>query len=68
MNWYLALDADHFPQYYNECMSQLYIMRQVIDITESVDPRLADKQTKWLNSFYDHYRAKGGLFPSQTEQ
>ena len=61
MSWYVTLNDKYFPQYYNECLTQLYIMQQVAAITELVDSKQAANQMKQLNALYTVYRNRGGI-------
>lgn len=63
MEWYLALDQSRFMQSNNECMTQIYIMQRLHNITEIVDQSLADKQMKLLESYYARFTGRGGSFP-----
>lgn len=67
MSWYVTLNDKYFPQYYNECLTQLYIMQQVAAITELVDSKLAASQMKQLNMLYTVYRNRGGIDPNQEQ-
>jgi hypothetical protein len=63
MEWYLALDSPRFMQSHNECITQIYVMQRLHNITEIVDQALADKQMKQIESFYSRYTGRGGIFP-----
>jgi uncharacterized protein (UPF0333 family) len=68
MSWYLALNGSRFAQSQNDCMTQLYIMQQVNEITAMVDKNLANKQMKVFETLYSMYRNKGGAVPNQQQQ
>jgi hypothetical protein len=63
MEWYLALDSPRFMQSHNECITQIYVMQRLHNITEIVDQALADKQMKQIESYYSRYTGRGGIFP-----
>ncbi len=58
--WYLSLDGNNFAMSQNEALTQLYIMREVINVTELVDKNLAKQQTAKLNVLLNLYQSKGG--------
>ena len=64
MSWYVTLNDANFHQYYNECLTQLYIMQQIVDVTELVDSKLAKEQLRQLNVLYTIYRNRGGVDPN----
>ena len=67
LSWYVTLDNTYFPQYYNECLTQLYIMQQILGVTELVDANLAKQQMTQLNTLYTIYRNRGGEDPNAEE-
>ncbi len=67
LSWYVTLDNTYFPQYYNECLTQLYIMQQILGVTELVDANLAKQQLSQLNTLYTIYRNRGGIDPNAEE-
>ncbi len=64
-NWYLSLDGSNFQGSMNDCIKQMYIMQQLNQITRLFDTKLAAKQEKEFNSFYNRYRGKGGQIPEE---
>lgn len=67
MEWYLTLSGSRFSGSMSDCMTQLYIMQQVLDTADIVDTKLADKLEKQLASLYARYQAKGGVMPGAGE-
>lgn len=67
MEWYLTLSGSRFSGSMSDCMTQLYIMQQVLDIADIVDTKQADKLEKQLASLYARYQAKGGVMPGAGE-
>jgi len=63
MEWYLALDSHRFMQSTNDCITQIYVMQRLHNISEIIDQSLADKQMKLIESYYARYTNKGGTFP-----
>jgi tetratricopeptide (TPR) repeat protein len=60
MKYYLSLSPNRFAQSHTDCMTQLYVMQRVIQITGLVDDKLADKMEEKLNVYYNAYAGRGG--------
>lgn len=67
MEWYLTLSGSRFNGSMNECITQLYIMQQMLDTASITDTKLANKLEKQLTTMYSRYQAKGGVMPSSRE-
>ena len=62
MAHYLSLSPSRFQQAQTECMTQLYIMQKIIQITEIADEQLADKMQKQFEATYLSFSERGGKF------
>lgn len=58
--WYLGLDGKDFEMSQNDILTQLYIMKEVLNVSDIVDPSLAKKQEAILNNYMNLYQSKGG--------
>ena len=65
-DYYLQLTGSRFMMSQNEVLRQLYIMKNIADMTQACDKTLADKRLKTVNALYAVYQAKGGT-PYQGE-
>ena len=67
LNWYMSLEGTRFANSMNDCMLQMYILRQTAGIMDLVDKQEAAKQEKKLNRLFKHYQEKGGTMPIDDE-
>ena len=58
--WYLSLSGDKFAMSQNDLLTQMYIMNDVISVTELFDKALAKKQSAALNVYSNLYQNKAG--------
>jgi len=58
--WYCSLDGFRFEGSRNDVLLHLYIMNQLVGLTETIDENLADKQLQQLNVLSSIYERKGG--------
>ena len=58
--WYCSLDGFRFEGSKNDVLLHLYIMNQLVGLTETIDEKLADKQLQQLNVLSSIYERKGG--------
>ena len=58
--WYLGLDGSNFEMSQNDILTQLYIMKEVLNVSDIVDPSLAKKQEAILSNYMNLYQSKGG--------
>lgn len=63
--YYLSLGNNDFPLYMNECVTQFYILQETQNITRLIDSKLADLQTKEINTLYTVYVNRGGVMPNE---
>ena len=59
-DYYLQLTGSRFMMSQNDVLRQLYIMKNIADITQACDHSLADQRLKTVNALYAVYQAKGG--------
>ena len=58
--WYCSLDGFRFEGSKNDVLLHLYIMNQLVGLTETIDEKLADQQLRQLNVLSDIYEQRGG--------
>ena len=61
MTYYLSLSPNRFAMSQNDCMTQLYVMQRIIQLTGLVDGDLAQKMEAKLNTYYNAYAGRGGM-------
>ena len=62
MQWYCSLDATRFANSQRDCMINLYIMNQMLNLQDKIDPKKSEKMEKQLQGISELYYAKGGTF------
>ena len=60
LRWYCSLEGYRFDAAQNDCAIQLYIMQQLIAISDTFDQKWADKHMQELNQMAAIYEQKGG--------
>ena len=65
--WYCSLDGMRFLSSQRECVTQLYVMQQIVLDSEEADAKWSEAQAKRLNSLVELYHGKGGRFGSEEE-
>ena len=60
--WYLSLDNNKFLNSQNDCMMQMYVMHQCIEIADMIDKSYGDKLAKELNALASAYQNRGGQY------
>ena len=65
--WYCSLDGMRFLSSQRECVTQLYVMQQIVLDSEEADAKWSETQAKRLNSLVELYHGKGGRFGSEEE-
>ena len=63
MRFYLSLSGNNFSLSQQDCMTQMYIMQQLNEITNMTDKNLAKRQLDEMSHYYAAYRTKGGIDP-----
>ena len=67
LNWYLSLDGSRFANSMNDCMLQIYILRQTAAVMGMADKQAAAQQENKLNMLFKQYQEKGGAIPLDEE-
>ena len=67
LNWYLSLDGSRFANSMNDCMLQIYILRQTAAVMGMADKQAAAQQENKLNMLFKQYQEKGGAMPLDEE-
>ena len=62
LQWYCSLDNTRFASSQRDCMIQLYIMNQLLNLQDQVDPKKSEQMEKQLQGLSELYYAKGGTF------
>ena len=62
MQWYCSLDGIRFANSQRDCMINLYIMNQMLNLQDKIDPKKSEKMEKQLQGISELYYAKGGKF------
>jgi hypothetical protein len=62
LQWYCSLDDTRFANAQRDCMIDLYIMNQVLDLQDKVDSKKSAQMEKQLQALSELYYAKGGSF------
>ena len=60
LQYYCSLDGSQFSLSQHDCMIQLYIMQQILQIEDLVDQKKADAMEKQLQGYMSLYESKGG--------
>ena len=60
MSWYLSLGQNHFNSSQRECMMNMYVMQQLVDIYARYDKALAKKKMAELQKVVTLYESRGG--------
>ena len=63
MRWYNSLDPSRFAQSQRDCLTQIYIMQRLYQLTEDTDPARAKKMAKEFSDLVTTYENKGGQLP-----
>ena len=62
LTFYCALDGSRFSSSQHDCMIQLYVMQQIVDVQELVDQKKADQLDQQLQGYMQLFESKGGSF------
>ena len=60
LQWYCSLDGMRFSGSQRDCMLQIYIMQQMLDVQDLLSEELADKKEQQLEGYMRLYQSKGG--------
>ena len=62
MKWYCSLDGYRFDGSQHDCMIQLIVMNQLLDLQMAIDEKKGADKEKELDALAQLYHAKGGSF------
>jgi hypothetical protein len=62
MTWYCSLDGYRFEGSQRNCMIQLYVMNQLVDLQTAIDEKKGEQKNQQLDTIVQLYHAKGGRF------
>ena len=62
LQWYCSLDGSRFASSQRDCMIQLYIMNQLLNLQDEVDAKKSQQMEKQLQGLSELYYSKGGSF------
>jgi len=62
MTWYCSLDGYRFEGSQRDCMIQLYVMNQLVDLQTAIDVKKGEQKNQQLDTIVQLYHAKGGRF------
>ena len=68
MNWYLSEDNTNFLAAQRDCMTQLMIMQQTVEVAQMCNRQMAAQEARIVNALFGQYRARGGQMPQQSQQ
>ncbi len=60
MKWYCSLTGFRFDSAQQDCLMHFYILQQINALTQTIEPKLAEKQLKELSILGTIYQEKGG--------
>ena len=60
--WYCSLDGTWFGNSMHDCMIHIYIMQQLLEIQDIINPKKAEQLEKQLKGYMNLYQSKGGTF------
>ncbi|MBR5748928.1 MAG: DUF2723 domain-containing protein [Prevotella sp.] len=62
LQWYCSLNGFRFESSQRDCLIQLYVMNQLVDLQSSLDEKKGDQRAQQLDAIAKLYHAKGGKF------
>ena len=60
--WYCSLDNYRFDGAQRECMINIYVMNQLVDIQNAIDEKKGAEKDQQLEALIQLYHSKGGRF------
>ena len=60
MGWYCSLEGGRFNSSQRECMYNMYLMEQEMQLASSIDEKIANKMEAQLQQIMGLYQSKGG--------
>ena len=62
MKWYCALDGSRFALSQQDCLVQLYLMQQILEVQNLVDEKLGEKMDQQIQGYMSMYESKDGSY------
>ena len=62
LQWYCSLDAARFASSQRDCMINIYLMNQILNLQDTVDQKKSAQKEKQLQALSELYYSKGGNF------
>ena len=62
LTWYYSLDGMRFESSQHDCLIQLYIVEQLLQVQETIDSEKAKKMDLRIQQLTKQFHAKGGRF------
>ena len=62
LQWYCALDSYRFDASQRDCMIQIYVMNQLVDLQTDIDEKKGEQKSQQLDGLVRLYHSKGGSF------
>ena len=62
LQWYCSLNSTWFVNSEQDCMIQVYIMQQILDVESLIDEKKATEMEKQFDAYMRLYQSKGGRF------
>ena len=60
--WYCSLDNTWFGNSMQDCMIQIYIMQQMLEVQDLINPKKSEQMEKQFEGYMRLYQSKGGTF------
>ncbi len=62
LQWYCSLDNSRFVSSQRDCMINIYVMNQLVDIQSDIDEKKGEQKSQQLDGIIQLYHSKGGSF------
>jgi len=62
LQWYCSLDNSRFGSSQRDCMINIYVMNQLVDIQSDIDEKKGEQKSQQLDGIIQLYHSKGGSF------
>lgn len=63
LRYYTSFNGSTLISYQQECLTQMYIMSECIEVADMVDKAYADNMAQTQNTYLKIYQDKGGQLP-----
>ena len=62
LQWYCSLDSYRLDASQRDCMIQIYVMNQLVDLQTDIDEKKGEQKSQQLDGLVRLYHSKGGSF------